>query len=82
MRLLGLFNKLRWPKWEAGRQNSGYKKMQLASSQWPIPHDLYLLHFPKGSSIPPHTEVDPIGETTIPYFLDSVQFIGTLRHCA
>jgi hypothetical protein len=27
-------------------------------------------------------EVDPIGETTIPYYLDSVQFIGTLRHCA
>lgn len=24
-------------------------------------------------------EVDPIGETTIPYFLDSVQFIGTPR---
>lgn len=58
MRLLGLLNKLRWPKWEPGRQKSGYEKMQLASSQWPIPHDLYLLHFPEGSSIPPHT--DPV----------------------
>ncbi len=27
------------------------------------------------------SEVDPIGETTIPYYLDSVQYIGTPRHC-
>ncbi len=42
-------------RWEAGRQGSGYRKLQLAQgSFW----DAYLLHFPKGASVPSH--MDPV----------------------
>lgn len=46
--------------WKTGRQSSGYSKMALLESLWPIPFDLYLLKFPEGSEIPEH--VDKVDE--------------------
>lgn len=43
-------------KWVEGRQGSGYKKMPLLTALFPVPFDLYLLHFPEGTSIPEHTD--------------------------
>jgi hypothetical protein len=45
-------------RWERGRQASGYDKMLLLLSSFPVPFDWYLLRFPEGSEIPPH--VDPV----------------------
>lgn len=42
--------------WASGRQGSGYFKMAIIESFFPIPFDLYLLKFPDGSSIPEHTD--------------------------
>lgn len=46
--------------WKQGRQSSGYSKISLLESMWPIPFDLYLLKFPEGSQIPEH--VDKVDE--------------------
>lgn len=43
-------------RWERGRQKSGYDKMLLCGAIWPIKFDTYLLKFPKGSEIAPHTD--------------------------
>jgi len=43
-------------RWERGRQKSGYDKMLLCGAMWPIKFDTYLLKFPKGSEIAPHTD--------------------------
>ena len=45
-------------RWQRGRQASGYDKMLLLQGLWPLPFDAYLLRFPEGSSIAPHT--DPV----------------------
>lgn len=45
-------------RWREGRQRSGYDKMLLLQSAWPLPFDVYLLRFREGSEIPPHT--DPV----------------------
>jgi hypothetical protein len=45
-------------RWQRGRQASGYDKMLLLQSAWPLPFDVYLLRFPKGSEIRPHK--DPV----------------------
>ncbi len=45
-------------RWQSGRQNSGYDKMLLLQSRWPLPFDLYILRFPEGSEVKPHT--DPV----------------------
>jgi hypothetical protein len=42
-------------KWEHGRQNTGYDKLRLFIGKW---FDCYLLRYPPGSCIPPHT--DPV----------------------
>ena len=47
-------------RWQRGRQNSGYDKMLLLQSIWPLPFDVYLLRFPEGSEVKPHT--DPVSE--------------------
>ena len=47
-------------RWERGRQLSGYDKMLLCGATWPLKFDMYLLKFPEGSEIPPHT--DPVSE--------------------
>ncbi len=45
-------------RWRTGRQGSGYDKMLLATARWPIPFDSYLIRYPDGAEIPPHT--DPV----------------------
>ncbi len=45
-------------RWQVGRQHSGYDKMLLLQSMWPLPFDVYILRFPEGSEIAPHT--DPV----------------------
>ncbi|WP_223158050.1 2OG-Fe(II) oxygenase [Thermomonas brevis] len=45
-------------RWQHGRQGSGYDKMLLLTASWPIAFDSYLIRYPIGSSIPPHT--DPV----------------------
>lgn len=44
--------------WEAGRGNSGYQKMLLATGtrKWLLLFDLYLLRYPKGARIVWHTD--------------------------
>ena len=45
-------------KWIPGRQNSGYSKALLFEASWPLKFDVYVLKFPPGSQIRPHT--DPV----------------------
>ena len=45
-------------RWQHGRQESGYDKMLLVTLKRPIPFDCYLIRYPIGSSIAPHT--DPV----------------------
>ena len=45
-------------RWQRGRQGSGYDKMLLLTGRWPLPFDSYLIRYPEGSAIPPHT--DPV----------------------
>ena len=45
-------------RWQRGRQGTGYDKMLLLTAPWPIPFDSYLLRYPDGSEIPPHS--DPV----------------------
>lgn len=45
-------------RWQKGRQGTGYDKMLLATARWPLPFDCYLIRYPEGSAIPPHT--DPV----------------------
>jgi len=45
-------------RWQSGRQDSGYDKMLLLTAPWPVPFDSYLIRYPAGSSVPPHT--DPV----------------------
>ena len=45
-------------RWQLGRQGSGYDKMLLLTAPWPIAFDSYLIRYPIGSLIPPHT--DPV----------------------
>ena len=45
-------------RWQKGRQGTGYDKMLLLAGLWPLPFDSYLIRYPEGSEIPPHT--DPV----------------------
>ena len=60
---MGAFTSLRsfistaW-RWQRGRQGTGYDKMLLLTARWPLPFDSYLLRYPEGTEIPPHT--DPV----------------------
>ena len=45
-------------RWDVGRQGSGYDKMLLLTAPWPIAFDSYLIRYPVGAHIPPHT--DPV----------------------
>jgi hypothetical protein len=47
-------------RWQRGRQGSGYDKLKIASAPWPLAFDCYLIRYPIGSQIPPHT--DPVSE--------------------
>lgn len=48
-------------QWERGRKNSGYDKMLLLTGMWPIPFDCYLIRYPEGSQIKPHTDPVQVG---------------------
>ena len=43
-------------RWQRGRQRSGYDKMLLLHSMWPLPFDVYVLRFPEGAEIAPHVD--------------------------
>lgn len=43
-------------RWQEGRQGTGYDKMLLFTAPWPLPFDSYLIRYPEGSEIPPHTD--------------------------
>jgi hypothetical protein len=45
-------------RWQRGRQGSGYDKMLLLTARRPLRFDSYLIRYPEGSSIAPHT--DPV----------------------
>ncbi len=45
---------MKW-RWQAGRQGTGYEKLQLFHGR---SSDAYLLRFPEGCRVPPH--VDPV----------------------
>ena len=45
-------------RWQRGRQGTGYDKMLLLTARWPLPFDSYVIRYPEGSEIPPHT--DPV----------------------
>ncbi len=45
-------------RWQRGRQGTGYDKMLLLTALWPLPFDGYLIRYPEGAEIPPHT--DPV----------------------
>ena len=45
-------------RWEQGRQETGYAKMLLFTGVWPLKFDSYILKYPDGAFIPPHT--DPV----------------------
>lgn len=47
-----------WLSWQKGRQDSGYSKMLLGTSRFPIPWDCYILKYPTGSEVPIHQ--DPV----------------------
>jgi len=47
-----------WLRWRQGRQGTGYAKLLLATSPWPIGFDLYLLRYREGQGI--HTHTDPV----------------------
>lgn len=49
-------------RWESGRQHSGYDKMLLLTGRYPIPFDMYLLRFPKGSYIAEHVDTVESGK--------------------
>lgn len=48
-------------RWAKGRQDTGYFKLKLWEFMLPIPHDLYLIKYPKNSFIPPHKDPAPSG---------------------
>jgi hypothetical protein len=45
-------------RWQPGRQQSGYDKMLIVQSLWPLPFDVYILRYPEGSEVRPHR--DPV----------------------
>ena len=57
---MSMLNKLF--RWQKGRQRSGYDKMLLCGALWPIKFDVYLLKFPEGSEIAPHTDIVETGK--------------------
>lgn len=48
-------------RWQKGRQGTGYDKMLLFSLSWPLAFDSYLICYPEGSEIPPHTDPVQLG---------------------
>lgn len=55
MNLIKEFFSIAW-RWQVGRQKSGYDKMLLLWSKFPLPFDIYLIRYKVGSFILPHTD--------------------------
>lgn len=49
-------------RWQVGRQKSGYDKMLLLWSFFPIPFDIYIIRYRPGSYIGPHTDENKQGK--------------------
>src|ERR1035438_10358800 len=47
-----------WPRWQKGRQGTGYDKLCLFQSKL-FQCDCYLIDYPKNTSIPTHTDPVP-----------------------
>jgi len=45
-------------RWQRGRQEGGYDRMLLFTARWPLAFDSYLIRYPEGAQIAPHT--DPV----------------------
>ena len=43
-------------RWRSGRQETGYHKMLLLWSKFPVPFDIYILKYPLNSEIKPHVD--------------------------
>lgn len=63
--------------WQKGRQNSGYEKIKIFSSKL-LGCDFYLLRFPKGVSVPTHT--DPV-ELGLKHHRINLHFGGKNSNC-
>ncbi|MEH6565282.1 MAG: 2OG-Fe(II) oxygenase [Halopseudomonas sp.] len=48
-------------RWQKGRQGTGYDKMLLLTASWPVRFDSYLIRYPEGAEIPPHTDPVAVG---------------------
>lgn len=59
-------------KWEEGRQGGGYYKMKLMEISWPIKADMYILKFPEGSKVSPHTDPSPLHGRVFKHFRLSI----------
>jgi hypothetical protein len=46
---------MRWPRWERGRQDTGYRKLKLLEGR---SFDVHVIDYPRGTDIPWHC--DPI----------------------
>jgi hypothetical protein len=46
---------MKFPKWQEGRQGTGYKVLTLINSKF-FKFDCHILKYPEGSSIPPHKD--------------------------
>lgn len=51
---------MKWLQWEAGRQNSGYAKMLIATSRF-LKFDCYILRIPDEFGVPDHYDPSPAG---------------------
>lgn len=49
-------------RWTPGRQGSGYEKMLLFASPFPLPFDVYLLRFREGAYVDWHRDPAPPGK--------------------
>lgn len=47
-------------EWVKGNRDTGYQKMLLIDAKWPLLWDMWILRYPLGSEILPHT--DPVKE--------------------
>lgn len=69
-----------WLRWVPGRQGTGYAKMLLATSSWPIGFDLYLLRYEKGQGITRHTDPVP-GKRHYRINVELIRGKGGQFHC-
>jgi hypothetical protein len=47
-------------RWKPGRVGTGYFTCRLWQNKWPVKFDVYIVKYPEGSYIPPHTDPSPV----------------------